>query len=411
MGLLENFLEGLRSVQSNKLRSVLTACIVAIGIMSLVGMLTAVDAIENSVSDSMASLGANSFVIYARNFRGGHRGGVQEKVYPRLTFNEIKQFAAQYYFPSTVALSARLTILGEVKQGSLKTNPNVNVYGCNQEYLPLKGLTISEGRNFSAFELEHGNRVAIIGSKLAESLFENKNIRLGTTLSFRGNQFKLIGIMKEKGEMSEDNYDNMLLIPLIVANQLATNRPLTYWINVSVQDPQQMEMAMGEAVNLMRRIRKNEVGKENSFTLEKSETLAQKLEAITDGLRVGGFGVGFITLLGASIALMNIMLVSVTERTREVGVRKALGATPKRIQQQFIIEAITVCLLGGIAGILSGLLIGNTLPRFLNVKTFVMPWISMTIGLVVCVVVGLLSGYYPARKASRLDPIESLRFE
>jgi len=411
MNLFENFLEGLRSVRANKLRSILTASIVAIGIMALVGMLTAVDGIENSVSENMASFGANSFVIYARNFRGGRRGGVQEKTFPRLTFNESKQFAAQYHFPASVSLSARLTMLGEVKRGSLKTNPNVNVYGCNQEYLPLKGLTLSEGRSFSTFELEHGNRVAIIGSKLAEALFEKENIRLGAALSFRGNQFKLIGIIKEKGEMSEDNYDNMLLIPLALANQLSVDRALGYWINVSVEDPKQMDVAMGEAMNLMRRIRKNEIGKENSFTLERSETLAQKLEAITSGLRLGGFGVGFITLLGASIALMNIMLVSVTERTREVGIRKALGATPKRIQQQFIMEAITVCLLGGAAGILLGMLMGNIVPRFIGVKTFLMPWLSMTIGLSVCVIVGLLSGFYPARKASRLDPIESLRFE
>lgn len=411
MGLFENFLEGLRSVRANKLRSILTACIVAIGIMALVGMLSSVDAIENSVSESMASLGANDFVIYARNFHGGRREGVQEKVFPRLTYNEIKQFVTQYHFPSSVSLSTRLTILGEVKHGSLKTNPNVNVYGVNQEYLPLKGLTVAEGRSFSSFELEHGNRVGIIGSKLAESLFENASIRVGTTLSFRGNQFKVIGILKEMGDRSEDNYDNMLLIPLAVANQLATDRPLSYWINVSVQDPQQIEPAMGEATQVMRRIRKNGAGQENSFTIEKNETLAQKLETITTGLRIGGFGVGFITLLGASIALMNIMLVSVTERTREVGVRKALGATPGRIQQQFIIEAITVCLLGGITGIVFGIAIGNIVPRLLGINSFLIPWLSMTIGLAVCVVVGLLSGFYPARKASRLNPIESLRFE
>ncbi|MFN7603023.1 MAG: ABC transporter permease, partial [Bacteroidota bacterium] len=171
------------------------------------------------------------------------------------------------------------------------------------------------------------------------------------------------------------------------------------------------DYAMGEATGVMRKIRRDEVGKENSFDIEKSESLAQELESITNGLRFGGFGVGFITLLGASIALMNIMLVSVTERTREVGVRKALGATPKRIRQQFVIEAIVVCVLGGLAGILLGILIGNLISKAIGIDAFVVPWLWMMVGLGVCIFVGLISGWYPASKASRLDPIESLRFE
>ena len=161
----------------------------------------------------------------------------------------------------------------------------------------------------------------------------------------------------------------------------------------------------------MRQIRGDAVGRESSFELEKSETLAQELESITSGLRVAGVGIGFITLLGASIALMNIMLVSVTERTREIGVRKALGATALRIRQQFVIEAIVVCVLGGLAGIILGILIGNLLSRFMSIDVFVIPWGEMLLGLVVCIAVGLISGYYPAHKASKLDPIESLRFE
>jgi len=168
---------------------------------------------------------------------------------------------------------------------------------------------------------------------------------------------------------------------------------------------------MGEATGLMRSIRRDEIGRESSFDLERSETLAQEMESITSALRIGGFGVGFITLLGASIALMNIMLVSVTERTREVGVRKALGATPLRIRQQFVIEAIVVCLLGGIAGIILGILIGNGISRLMGIEIFVVPWLWMSMGLIVCIAVGLISGYYPAHKASKLDPIESLRFE
>jgi putative ABC transport system permease protein len=203
----------------------------------------------------------------------------------------------------------------------------------------------------------------------------------------------------------------MVFVPIIKGNQMAKGRGLRYELTIGISDPTQMDYAMGEATGVMRSIRRDRPGDPDSFELEKSETLAQELESITSGLRMGGFGIGFITLLGASIALMNIMLVSVTERTREVGVRKALGATPLRIRQQFVIEAIVVCLLGGIAGIILGILIGNLLSRAMGITLFVIPWTWMMVGLAVCVFVGLISGYYPAQKASRLDPIESLRFE
>ena len=412
MNLLENIKEGLRSVKANMLRSVLTALIVAIGITSLVGILTAIDGIEYSVNESLSSLGANSFDIYSKDNRGSAQGGVKEKVYAPLLLNEAQRFIEQYPVQSVVSLSARLTILAEIKHGSEKTNPNVNVTGVNEEYIAIKGLNLEEGRNFSPFEIRQGGHVAIIGHELAKTLYgENKNVA-NTVVSFKGMQFKVIGRLKEKGSLSENNFDNMMLIPIIVANQQAAGAGLRYRLNVGIADPNQMDFAMGEATGIMRKIRRDVIGEENSFQIEKSESLAQEMESITNGLRFGGFGVGFITLLGASIALMNIMLVSVTERTREVGVRKALGATPLRIRQQFVIEAIVVCILGGITGVLLGIGLGNLLSVFVfKVDTFVMPWFWIIVGLIVCVVVGLLSGYYPAHKASKLDPIESLRFE
>lgn len=412
MNMLENIKEGLRSVKANLLRSVLTALIVAIGITSLVGILTAIDGIEYSVNESLSSLGANSFDIYSKWNRGSAQEGVKEKVFAPLQLNEVQRFIEQYSYPSVISLSARLTNLAEVKHGSEKTNPNVNVMGANEEYLGIKGLNLESGRNFSTFEVQHGGRVAILGYELAKTLYGEGKDPLNTVVSFKGAQFKVVGKLKEKGSLSENNFDNMMIIPILVANQLASGQRLNYRLNIGITDPNQMDFAMGEATGIMRKIRRDEVGHLNSFEIEKSESLAQEMESITSGLRFGGFGVGFITLLGASIALMNIMLVSVTERTREVGVRKALGATPLRIRQQFVIEAIVVCVLGGIAGVLLGITLGNVLSRFVfKIQAFVMPWFWITIGMVVCVVVGLLSGYYPAHKASKLDPIESLRFE
>ncbi|MBL7863087.1 MAG: ABC transporter permease [Cyclobacteriaceae bacterium] len=411
MNLVENIKEGLRSVKANMLRSVLTALIVAIGITSLVGILTAIDGIEYSVSESLSSLGVNTFDIYSKWNRGRSQEGVVEKVRPRLTLQETLKFIEQYNVPSAISLSARLTNLAEVKHGSKKTNPNVDIRGANEEYVPIKGLNIQLGRNFSPFEIQYGSKVAIIGYKLAVELYGENPNPVNTEISFKGTQFKVIGMLKEKGDISENNFDNMVIIPILVANQMAQGQPLRYILTVGIQDMEQVDYAMGEATGLMRKIRQDRVDETNSFEIEKSETLAQELESITSGLRWGGFGVGFITLLGASIALMNIMLVSVTERTREVGVRKALGATPLRIRQQFVIEAIVVCVLGGIGGVILGILIGNLISKAIGIDAFVVPWLWMLVGMLICIFVGLLSGYYPAHKASKLDPIESLRFE
>jgi len=411
MNLVENVKEGLRSIKANMLRSVLTALIVAIGITSLVGILTAIDGIEYTVSESLSSLGANTFDIRSKFNRGSNQEGVKEKNYSALLLSEAQKFINEFSYQSTISLSARLTVLAEIKHGSEKTNPNVTVTGVNEEYLAIKGLEIESGRNCSRFEIQYGSKVAVIGSELAKSLYGENKDPIGTSISFKGTQFKVIGLMKEKGALSENNFDNMALIPIIVANQLAAGQGLSYRLTVGIQDANQMDYAMGEATGLMRKIRGDEVGKENTFDLEKSETLGTRMESITSGLRFGGFGVGFITLLGASIALMNIMLVSVTERTREVGIRKALGATPLRIRQQFVIEAIVVCVLGGIGGIILGILIGNLISRAIGIDAFVIPWLWMSVGMFICICVGLFSGWYPASKASKLDPIESLRFE
>jgi len=411
MNLIENIKEGLRSIQANLLRSILTALIVAIGITALVGMLTTIDGIEHSVKESLSSMGVNTFDINSKTNRNMNTQGVTEKSYPQIRMSEAFRFIDQYPVPSTISLNAYLTGIAEIKHLSKKTNPNVSVNGTNEEYFSLKGLDIDRGRGFSPLEVQYGTQVALIGHKVYTTLFGEGTNPLGKDITFLGSKFKVIGLLKEKGMLAEDNFDNMVFIPIIKANQLAEGRGLWYELTVGISDPARVDYAMGEATGIMRQIRGDNVGQENSFELEKSETLAQELESITSALRIAGVGIGFITLLGASIALMNIMLVSVTERTREVGVRKALGATPLRIRQQFVIEAIVVCLLGGVVGVILGILVGNLLSNLMDIDVFVVPWFEMTLGLVVCIVVGLISGYYPAHKASKLDPIESLRFE
>jgi len=411
MNLIENIREGLRSVKANMLRSVITGLIITLGITALVGILSAVDGIEGSVAESLSSLGANTFSIESKINRGSNQSGVTEKTYPPLMLNEAERFMDQYKVPSTISLSANLTWVAEVKHMSKKTNPNVAVTGINNEYMPLKGLELLKGRTFSQLELDNGVPSIILGYKIFTTLYNANDSVVGTEVAFSGTQFRVIGVNKEKGQMAEDNYDNMVFIPLIKANQMAQGKGLRYEFSIGIADPTQMDYAMAEATGLMRKIRHDQLGNPNSFLLEKSETAAEKLQSITMSIRIGGIVISFITLLGSAIALMNIMMVSVTERTREVGVRKALGATPLRIRQQFLIEALVICFLGGVLGIIFGILLGNFTSSLLGAKGFTVPWMWIIIGLVTCVAVGLLSGYYPANKASRLDPIESLRFE
>src|SRR5688572_12825665 len=410
MNLIENFREGLRSVQANLLRSVLTALIVAIGITSLVGALTAVDGIGYTLTESLSALGANSFSIESKRNRGRTQAGVSEKRYPPLTLDDVQKFIKDYKVSSTISLSATLTWNAEVKHRSKKTNPNVGIEGINIEYMAVNGLSIDKGRNLSIIEEQYGTKVAIIGSKIASTLYDEGENPVGTEVSFKGTQFRVIGVMNEKGQLAEENYDNSILIPILVANQLNAGRQLDYDLTVAIVDQSMMELAMGEATGIMRSIRHDKIGSPDSFQLERSETLSE-LNDLVNIIRTAGFVIGFVTLLGSAIALMNIMMVSVTERTREVGVRKALGATPLLIRQQFVIEAIVVCLLGGLLGIILGIAAGNGFASIMGIDEFILPWLWMGFGIVVCVFVGLLSGYYPAWKASKLDPIESLLFE
>lgn len=414
MDLFENVREALNAVRVNLLRTILTGAIIAIGISSLVGMLTAIDGIKAQIAESFSGLGANAFDVKNKGFSGGRaiQDGKTEKTYPKITYREMLNFKEEY---ASIGLSTMYTAVSgsaEVKRGSITTNPNTRVRGGDENYLNIKAIKLDKGRNFSNLEIRYGNNVCIIGSELVETLFQSNEDPIGDKISFFGNKYTIIGVLEEQGSVGGDSgADRQVLIPILNASRLDRNGNFNYSLTAVASEPTKIDYEMGQAIGIMRKIRQDDVTAEDSFDLTKSESVAESLEEVAGYLRIGGFGIGFITLLGASIGLMNIMLVSVTERTREIGIRKALGATPLRIRQQFLIEAIVICVLGGIFGVLLGMGIGNIIANFIGPGGFLIPWLWMFISFIICVVVGLLSGFIPAFKASKLDPIESLRYE
>jgi len=411
MQIVENFHEGIRSIRGSLLRSTLTALIIAIGITSLVGILTAIEGIKVSVTNSFSNFGGNSFEITNKRSSNISQQGKKEKVFPPLEYFQVSRFKERFDEASRISVSTRVTGNAEVKYRSEKTNPNVRIRGVDDAYLVMRSINIEDGRNFTNMEVSNASNVAIVGASVYEQLFaEGQNV-VNRRISFYGNKFRIVGKLAKEGAMGgESGSDRSIFIPLETARRINRGNP-SYEIDVEVADPATVNAVMDEARGFMRAIRKDPPGSEDSFDLEKNESAAESLEEISGYLRIGGFSIGFITLLGASIGLMNIMLVSVTERTREIGIRKAVGANPSRIRQQFLMEAILICQLGGLAGVIVGIGIGNLVSILLSSGQFIIPWVWIFTGLLVCLAVGIISGYYPAFKASRLDPISALHFE
>lgn len=405
----ENIAIALTSINGNRLRTSLTALIIAIGIMALVGILTAIDGIKEQTNKAFAGLGANSFSIENRGSQLNFGQGGHAKAYPVITYEQANRFKSTFALPAAVAVNLQLTGTAVAKRDSHKTNPNTSLIGTNDNYLVTSGYKIGFGRNFSAAEMEHGENVVIIGSEIKDKLFKGEDA-INKSIFIGNNQYRVIGVFAPKGSTIGSGGDRLCIIPVLYARHIAASSNPSYTISISVSTPEALDATVGEATSLFRNIRDLRVTNDNNFNINRSDSLQQQLSGQLTGMTIGGITIGAITLIGAAIGLMNIMLVSVTERTREIGLRKAIGATPSIIRKQFLIEAIVICLIGGISGIILGMMIGNLIV-ILTKGSFVIPYVWIGIALCVCTGIGLLSGFYPAKKASKLDPVEALRYE
>jgi putative ABC transport system permease protein len=399
------------SIKSQLLRTILTVLIIAIGIMALVGILSGVSALENTISSNFSSMGSNTFNIQRYELTARRQGSRErQKVNPIINYRNMKDFEDNYDFPfTTVGVSYGGTQMAEVKYENKKTDPEIQVYGFNEHFIENAGLEIENGRPLNIFDIKNGSTVCVIGRDLVKFLFPEEN-PIGKTISLRGSKFKVIGVFKSKGSTFGQNDDSRVAIPLQKARSIYPNGNVDYNLSIKVDKTDMLESAKEDAIVTFRNIRGLNPIETNDFGVVQSDDLLVRATQNIDALYIAAWIISIITIFGSTIALMNIMLVSVSERTREIGVRKALGAKSKTIAFQFFMETVIIGQLGGILGIILGILIGMAVAKGFELD-FSTPWVAMIWATSIAFIVAVVSGLYPATKAAKLDPIESLRYE
>lgn len=406
----ENILIAFKSISSNSVRTILTILIIAFGIMSLVGILTAIDSIKGSLNNQFTSMGANSFKIqnWTLKVKFG-KGKRKTNMYKEISYKEAQKFKKNFYFPSVISVSIKASNSAIVKSEKEKTDPNISVIGADENYIKIVSKEIEKGRFFSQQEVERNRNFAVIGNSLSNLLFDNDN-PINKIISIGNVKYKVIGVLKSQGASMGNNFDNMCILPITSVRQNFIKQNESYTINVMPINGLSVDRAVGEAEGFFRVVRGLKFKDETNFDISKSDNLANMLIENISYVTIAATLIGIITLLGAAIGLMNIMLVSVTERTREIGTRKAIGAKASTIKQQFLFEAILIGQFGGFLGIILGILIGNLISMLTN-GIFIIPWLWIIVGIILSLIVSIFAGIMPAIKAAKLDPIIALRYE
>lgn len=409
MNISESILLAIDSVRKNKLRAILTLLSISIGVFAIIGAGTLVSSMDNAVTNEMASLGENTFII--KRIPSVQMGNSWRKYRRRrmITYSVYKDFRKQ--MTTSNLISAESSSGGHViKAGSHSTDPDVSLTGADEYYFVNNNISVDQGRAFTAEDITFNRNVAIIGNDILVKVFPNEN-PIGKRIAIQNQSFTIIGILETKGAVLGQSQDNQVIVPISkFLKHYASWWSQSVTISIKALSKELLEPTVDEAIGVMRTIRKQKPWEDNSFEVETNESIAEQFKNFTSFLSIFGVVSGVIALIAAGVGIMNIMLVSVKERTREIGIRKAIGAKRAWILAQFIIETITLCQLGGAVGIVMGIAAGNALGKMLGMNiVFPLDWVIL--GIVVCTVLGVVAGSYPAWKAAKLDPIDALRYE
>jgi putative ABC transport system permease protein len=414
-----------KNIRGNRLRTGITVAIIALGIGALIWFLTALKAASNSLTDSFSTMGANSFSLRYKErfirFGGGRRDAVKKtnknlkekksntgKV---ITYEQAKEFKERYNFPAAVSIALRGASGIIVNTAQKKTNPDINLFGGDENYLELNGYKIAYGRNFATTDVESNTNVCMLGNSVAQKLFPgNASKAVDKVVTVDHTPYRVIAVLEDKGASAFFNANKIVITTYNTIRKLYATQNSSFIVAIKVADMKMMDAAIGEAKGAFRPVRKLDVKDEDNFYIDKSDSAAQSLMKNLGFLEKGIIGVALITLLASSIGLMNIMLVAVNERTKEIGLIKALGGTRKDVRNQFLWESVLISLQGALVGIVVGIILGNLIAILLK-SSLVLLWGWILGGILVCFAVGLAAGLYPAVKASKLNPIDALRYE
>ena len=398
----------LRSIRAQWLRTLLTITIIGTGIMALMSMITATEALRSSLLEQFIGLGAGTLQVSQKAERGAF-GGRRLGDTPPLDFNQAMALKKAMAGQAETAVSARGTMMGRLSAGEKETDPNVMVVGGDEGFIPMSAYDLAAGRNFTAEEVRRNAPVVILGQDVVDKLFAPSEDPIDQNIRIRNRRYRVLGVLASQGASFGMSQDNQAILPVGEIRARFSGRSTSYSVQVRAADPEAIAALSETVTGEMRAIRGDLPGEPDSFRISRSDALIAQFNESLSSVTLAALFLGLITLLGSSIGLTNIMLVTVTERTREIGLRKALGASAKTIRAQFLVEVVIIGLLGGLFGVFLGVGVGNVVAGYLEAP-FALPWGWVAVALVLSGGVSLGSGYYPARKASQLDPIDALRY-
>jgi putative ABC transport system permease protein len=414
MNALESISIAIDAVRSQKLRSSLTLLSIGIGVFAIIASTSIMSTLQQAVNGQLADLGENSILIQRTPTINFGTNWAKMRKRKNITYAQAQQFRDRITTTQLISISNESPAY-TIKAGLESTNPDVSLIGIDDQYFAVNAIAIGEGRSFIESEVILNRRAAVIGTDVVKALF-GQGSALGKTITIKNQEFDVIGILESRGGVLGQSQDNRVLIPITVFNRYYTSEwDASVDISVKAESKLTLESTFDEAVGVMRALRSVKPWDENNFEIDTNDAITGQFSGFSSALLIVAWISGLGALVAAGIGIMNMMLVSVRERTREIGVRKALGARKRWIVRQFLIESITLCQLGGLTGMIGGLgsswavteILRGTMPNI----TYVMPWGTVVFSIVICTVIGIGFGLYPAWRAATLDPIEALRYE